>query len=84
VLPVVVALLRRSQGSEPKAGRLLAAISAGRGGRREIPLCAARPFAGAKGKKKSGGSVRNDGRGGSGKGEERCGVPFPYRAGTLG
>jgi hypothetical protein len=64
-----------------KPGRLFAAISAGRRGGREIPLCAARPFAGAKGEKKSGCSVRNDGRGGSGKGEERRGVPCPYGAG---
>jgi hypothetical protein len=37
---------------------------------REIPLCAARPFAGAKGEKKSGCSVRNDGRGGGQAGGE--------------
>jgi len=60
----------------PKPARLFFAISAGRGGRREIPLCAARPFAGAKGEKKSGCSVRNDGRGG---GMSELKLRFPER-----
>ncbi len=39
--------------------------------RREIPLYAGRPFAGAKGKKESAGSARNDGRGGASSQEFR-------------